>query len=113
MNRFSAIQSAMQPVTSPDRALRTEGMSLKGKAPASDAQLNKIAQDFESVFLNAMLAPMFESTKVNPMFGGGQGEEMFRSLLVDEYAKAFSKNGGIGIAASVKSELIRLQGAVR
>lgn len=76
------------------------------------ADLNKLrdtAQDFEAVFLSQMLKPMFEGLETDGMFGGGQAEEMWRSLMVDEYGKSIAKSGGIGIADAVMSEMIRMQ----
>jgi Rod binding domain-containing protein len=43
------------------------------------------------------------------MFGGGQGEKVFRSLLFQEYGKQTAKAGGIGIADMVQKEILRLQ----
>jgi Rod binding domain-containing protein len=36
---------------------------------------------------------------------------MWRSLMVDEYGKSMAKAGGIGLADSVMSEMLRLQEA--
>jgi len=76
--------------------------------------LNKIretAQDFEAVFLSQMIKPMFEGIETDGPFGGGQAEGMWRSLMVDEYGKSIAKNGGIGIADAVMSEMLKLQEA--
>jgi Rod binding domain-containing protein len=69
------------------------------------------AQDFEAVFLSEMMKPMFETVEVDSMFGGGKGEEIFRSFMLQEYGKMMSASGSIGISDRVKAELIRLQGA--
>ncbi|HYH39705.1 MAG TPA: rod-binding protein [Azospirillum sp.] len=79
--------------------------------PAVDSKLRKAANEFETQFLSQMLAPMFETIETDPMFGGGHGEEMFRSLLVNEYGKQMSTRGGFGIADSVYRELLRAQEA--
>lgn len=78
------------------------------------ADLNKLretAEEFEAVFLSQMLKPMFEGIETDGPFGGGQAEGMWRSLMVDEYGKSIAKSGGIGIAESVMSEMLRLQEA--
>jgi len=67
------------------------------------------AKEFESVFLNAMLQPMFSAVKADGPFGGGTGSEVWRSLLTDEYAKTFAASGGIGIADHVYRALIAAQ----
>lgn len=77
-----------------------------------NADLNKLretAQDFEAVFLSQMLKPMFEGIETDGMFGGGQGEEMWRSLMVDEYGKSIAKQGGIGIADAVMRTMLEMQ----
>ncbi|HRQ61624.1 MAG TPA: rod-binding protein [Alphaproteobacteria bacterium] len=47
--------------------------------------------------------------KVSKLFGGGKGEEVFKSLLLQEYGKLTAKTGKIGIADAVQNELIKLQ----
>ena len=72
-------------------------------------QARKIAEDFEAVFLSQMLQPMFENIKPEAPFGGGNSEAMWRSMQIEEYGKAITKAGGVGIADSVYKEIIKLQ----
>lgn len=67
------------------------------------------SEEFEAIFLSQMLAPMFETIEEDPMFGGGPGESMYRSLLVEEYGNILAQTGGIGLADHLQQELIRLQ----
>jgi len=69
------------------------------------------AQDFEAVFLNSMFSQMFTGIDGDGPFGGSQGLSVWRSFLTDEYAKSFSKNGGIGIASDVYRTLMAQQEA--
>lgn len=78
-------------------------------AATSEAQAEKVAREFEAVFLGQMLNHMFSGIETNGLTGGGEGEKMFRSMQIEEYAKGLSKNGGIGIAAAVKREMLRMQ----
>ena len=71
--------------------------------------MKKAAQEFEAVFLNQMLAPMFEGLSTDGLGGGGVGEEMFRPMLIDTYAKSIAQAGGIGVADSIVSEFTRMQ----
>lgn len=64
---------------------------------------------FESMYLSQMLQPMFEGLKPDKLFGGGDGENMFQSLAVDEYAKAITASGGVGIAQAVQREILQIQ----
>lgn len=72
-------------------------------------KMREAAQEFEAVFLSQMLKPMFEGIGSAPPFGGGPAEEMYRSLMMDEYGKSIAKAGGIGIADQVLREMIKLQ----
>lgn len=93
-----------------DRLEALKKARLAGGA-ASKTKLEEAAQDFEAQFLSQMLENMFSTVEVNPDFGGGQGEEVYRSLLINEYGKIIARTGGIGVADHVKKELLRLQEA--
>ena len=56
-----------------------------------------------------MLKPMFANLGAEGPFGGGTGEEMWRSLQVDEYGKVIAKKGGIGLADNIFHEMLKLQ----
>ncbi|MEQ1889581.1 MAG: rod-binding protein [Alphaproteobacteria bacterium] len=75
----------------------------------TDAAARKTANEFESMFLSQMLEHMSSGVKADGPFGGGQGEEMFRSLLNQEYAGMLTKRGGIGIADHVYRQILALQ----
>lgn len=85
-------------------------MGASAPRPASgEAQLRHAAQEFESIFLAQMMAPMFEGLSTDGLGGGGMGEEIFRPMLIERYADALSHAGGVGIADAIVRELIRLQ----
>ena len=69
----------------------------------------KAAKQFEAVFLSEMMSHMFEGVKTDPEFGGGEGEDMFKSLLVNEYGKQMANAGGIGIADQLQKMMIQMQ----
>ena len=97
---------------SPDIATMVSAAKVPVASPqatANAAAARKAAQDFESVFLSQFLGSMFEGISSDPPFGGGQGEEMFRSLMVDEYAKKMTEQGGTGLADSVTRQLLKHQ----
>ena len=82
-------------------------------SPAENAvslkQARRAAEEFEALFISEMLAPVFESIDTGGLFGGGQGEKIYRSMMVEEYGKAIAKAGGIGIADTVQREILRMQ----
>jgi len=72
-------------------------------------KMRDAAQEFEAVFISQMMKPMFEGLSTEAPFGGGQAEEMYRSLMIDEYGKTIAKSGGIGIADQVMREMLQMQ----
>jgi peptidoglycan hydrolase FlgJ len=79
-------------------------LKFKGKAKAA-------AQQFEAMFLNSMFQHMFTGVEGDGPLGGHGALKVWRSMLTDEYAKAFAKKGGIGIATHVYDALLKQQGA--
>lgn len=71
----------------------------------------KAAEEFESFFMTQMLEHMFEGVETDGYFGGGYGEGVYRSMMLQEYGRVLAKAGGIGIADMVNQELINLQEA--
>lgn len=69
------------------------------------------AQDFEAVFLNSMMQEMFTGIGDEGPMGNSQATGMWRSFLIDEYARSTVKAGGIGIAREVYTTLLAQQEA--
>jgi Rod binding domain-containing protein len=86
----------------------TQGQSITAAATGSQ-DVAKAAQQFTGMFMSQMFSHMFEGVGKDAMFGGGQGEEMFRSVLVDEYGKAAAKSGSLGISDKIMHALIAQQ----
>jgi len=82
--------------------------SMPGK-DASYAQMKKVAQDFEAFFLAQAFEPMFASIEPAEPFGGGPGQDIWRSMQTQEYGKAIAQQGGIGLADHVLEQMIRMQ----
>ena len=81
---------------------------------AKDAgQAAKVAEDFEAIFINQMMGAMFEGIKSDGPFGGGPGEAIFRSMMIEQYSKTIAAQGGFGLADAVKRELIQAQERAR
>jgi Rod binding domain-containing protein len=80
-------------------------------SPARMAQIDKTAKDYEAGFVGAMLESMFAGIKTNKMYGGGSAEDMYRSLMTQEYGKAVAARGTLGIADTIKREMLRMQEA--
>jgi Rod binding domain-containing protein len=85
-----------------------QSISLSKKATAEQAA--KAGRQFESMFVSQMLKPMFDTLPTDGWFDGGQGEQMFRSMLVDNYAKSIAEHGnGIGLAKQITKTMLSAQ----
>lgn len=95
---FSAAQAAFARTPAPNPA-----------ADAREPRAWETARDFEAQFVSVLLQPMFEGTGEDSAFGGGPGENMFRSMLVDQYGREMTKGSGIGLADAVYREILKMQ----
>lgn len=96
----------------------TIGISLTDRpAPALPApvpdEVRRAAEEFEAMVLGQLLQPMFAALDTQGLGGGGFGEEIFRPMLVEQYAQSLSRSGGVGLAQSIITELQRMQAAAQ
>ena len=71
--------------------------------------LRRAAQAFEAQALGALLQPVFAGLETKGPFGGGAAEAQWRPMLVDAIARDLSRAGGLGLAAPVLREMVRMQ----
>jgi flagellar protein FlgJ len=96
--------------TGQTKSASLEILGARARGSKDSNEVDKIAKDFERMALAQMLALMDTDTDMSDtMFGGGAGERAFKPFLTEEYAKAFSERGGIGIATAVKREILKIQ----
>jgi Rod binding domain-containing protein len=101
--------SITPPVPAP-QVLAPSAGAVSAAELARRGKIHETAQKFEASFLSSMLQSMFEGTETEAPFGGGPGETMFRSVMTEAMAKQVTKAGGVGVAASVEREMLKLQG---
>lgn len=78
-------------------------------SPELKARISRVARDYEASFLSIMLGQMQAGVQSGG-FGGGQGEDAFKSFLNDAMARSMAARGGIGLAPRLAAEMLRLQG---
>ncbi|HET7334608.1 MAG TPA: rod-binding protein [Rhizomicrobium sp.] len=78
-------------------------------ATTNKAAAEKAAKQFEAVFISQFLGQMFEGIKTDGPMGGGQGEQMFRSLMLDQYGEQIAKHGGFGLSDAITRSLLSHQ----
>ncbi len=85
------------------------GKSSDVKKTQDLQQAREAAEDFEAFFLSKMTETMFEGISTDGMFGGGNSEKIYRSLLINEYGKAMAKTGTVGVADYVMRSILEIQ----
>ncbi|HVW72420.1 MAG TPA: rod-binding protein [Rhizomicrobium sp.] len=86
-------------------------LAAQPRPTLDQARADKASKDYEQVFISQFLGSMFSGIATDGVTGGGEGEQMFRSLMIDQYAKGIEAQGGFGIAAQMKAELLKHQQA--
>lgn len=80
--------------------------------PVQQAKIAVSAQQFEAMAIGQMLAPMFDTVDTGKgLFGGGNGEDAWKPMMVSELAKTVAAHGGFGLARPVMEQMMRLQEA--
>lgn len=104
--------AGLMPQSSYDVAMATAkyGESVEAKLPRNIDKIRDAAIEFEALFLSEMMNHMFAGIDVDPMFGGGSGERMFRGMMIQEYGKQMARSpNGIGLADHIQKAMIDLQ----
>lgn len=107
-------QSLISPATTSAllHATQNDSANAAGKLKDAGKDITKVeeaAKQFEAVFIAEMMKPMFEGLSTEAPFGGGKGEETFRSMLLQEYGKLISQTGSVGLSDQVKQQMIQMQ----
>jgi len=87
-------------------AYLSNAVAAKSVAPQDQALVQK-CREFESLLYAAMLHTMRRTVEKSDLFSGGHAEELYTSLLDDEYAKIMSDNARHGIAEALYQQLAR------
>lgn len=86
-------------------------LKTAGPASAQDleavAKANKVAQEFESIFLGMMLKSMRTSVPEGGLLESSHGGKIFEEMLDGEYAKMMSKQGISDLAKSLSKEMLK------
>lgn len=94
------------------RQLQSRINSASGLSEKQRLQAKKVSQDFEALIVGMMMKSMRETVGKDKLTGGGHGEEVYRSMLDQEYAAASVKRGGgLGLAKMIEKDIIRQESA--
>jgi Rod binding domain-containing protein len=101
-------------MSDPTALLSSVAALQKSGAPAVGSNLDvnaaqKTGEDFEAFFLSQAFENMFSGVNADPMFGGGAGESIYRSMMIQEYSKVAAQTHSTGIGDQVTREILRMQ----
>ena len=86
----------------------TGSITTAGAGPAAQRREHS-AREFEAVFAGQLVQLLLEQVEVDPSFGGGHGEEMFRGVLAEQLGKSIADSGMLGLAPAVLAQIQRLE----
>ena len=89
------------------RLLQLRKSGADGLSEKQRQQAKKVSQEFEGLFIGMMMKSMRATVGANPINDGGHGEDVYRSMLDQQYVDAAIKRGGFGLAKQIEQEIIR------
>ncbi len=77
----------------------------KDKDALNHERLVDQARDLESVMVSVMVEPMFPKGKESGLYGGGNGNDIYRMMMIQEYGKILSRSNSLGVADNIAKNL--------
>jgi Rod binding domain-containing protein len=74
--------------------------------PGNHGHIAKISEEFESLFLNMVFKSMRATVPREGLLDGGNAEEIYRSMLDNEYAAEMSRQRQTGLAQAIEKFII-------
>lgn len=89
---------------------KSSGVDAKSLLSEKDREkVEKAAEDFEAFFITKMMETMFDGVSTDGMFGGGNAEKIYRSMLLDQYGRNMAQTGSIGVKDVVMRSILQMQ----
>jgi len=103
INNLTDISTAMFSL----QGKKLENLTNSDKTKMKDDQLKNAAQDFESVLVTQFMEILNSTVEKSDDFSGGRGEEMFKSMMNQEFAKniASSPQTSFGFAKQIYEQM--------
>ncbi len=81
--------------------------SVEQELKKREREIEEIARDFESIMISKSIKSMYEGIKTDEIVGGGNAENIYRELILEEYAKEISKRDGFGLVKYISRDMKR------
>ena len=89
---------------------RAAADNSSGMTEKQRQQAKKVSQDFEGLLVGMMMKSMRATVGKDKLTSGGHGEEVYRSMLDQQYADiSVKRGGGLGLAKIIEKDIIRQQ----
>jgi flagellar protein FlgJ len=95
----------MQQNIDPTLQREKQVLDKAGSAGKNTAATKKVSREFEALFAGFMIKSMRATVGKDEITGGGHGEEVYRSLLDQEYATAIAQQGSLGLGRLIEQQL--------
>jgi flagellar protein FlgJ len=109
-------QSIPMPASA-DIGMLHAGVPKNGRFAMSDTRFKRLsdsqreakvldqAKQYEVVLMAKMLEQAVPDGKNSMLFGGGHGSDIYRSMVIEEYAKSMVDDGGFGLTGQIAKEM--------
>jgi flagellar protein FlgJ len=84
--------------------------AVNQKTPENIEAIKKLSDEFEGIFLEIVLKSMRETVDKSQFIDGGNGEQIFQSMLDSEYAKNLASQRTTGLSTSIEQHLLGMMG---
>lgn len=100
------------PVNNNQPDFRTQFKTIRQSYQRTDEQrmleLKEQCVQMENELVKIMVNQMYKTINKTDFIHGGQGEELFREMLNEQYAESLTRNTSLGIADSMFSQITGL-----
>lgn len=67
------------------------------------------AQEFEAVYIAEMMQYVFADVNKGGLMHGGNSENIYRSLMIEQYSKSLAKTNQLGMTDAIQKQILKLQ----
>ncbi|MBI3392371.1 MAG: peptidoglycan DD-metalloendopeptidase family protein [Nitrospirae bacterium] len=92
------VEVPIHPLADAGTSSLTPRAGLDGLNPKDPAAVQRVAREFEAMFLGILMRSMRATVPKSGLFGEGKGAEMFRSLWDEQMAHLTTNGEGLGLA---------------
>ena len=105
---FQALQTASGNPALPNVSMMPTSAaanSVNGTTTHTDAELKKVAKDFEAIFMRMLFKQMRDTVEKSGFIGSSTSMEFFETMKDEQMADQLASSGGIGIGKIIYEKL--------